>query len=495
MSNNNPFSKKFKKQYLIINNSIENYFNKLSLFFKNKKNFKFNQNNRVFLSICVIVFLTLSYLLLPTLFNKNKIQLEIKNHISKKYNIELKFNEKVRYGLFPKPHYSVNNLIIINNENEIGIVKDLKVFITASKFFNINEIEIKDLIFKQTDFKITKEDFSLFFNLLKSAPNENKITFKKSNIFFKNNKDEVLFINKISNSKFFYDSNNLENILSSNNEIFNIPFKLKVKNNKFDNKVSIKFNSKKIRMSVENLIDYSEKDMKGILDMSFINKNTSLGYIVQKESLKFFSEEKGIYEGLIDFKPFYFTANFDYDEINSKNLFDSNSIITNLIKSELFSNKNLNAQINLNINKLTNIADLNDLFLKINFEEGNISFPNSHVMWKNDIKISLIESLVVQNNDEITFIGKTILKFKDFKNFYRYFQIKKDNRKIIKEIQFDFIYNLDQRKISFDNIKIDNLSNESVNKYINNYNEKKVKISNKVKFKNFVNNLFTVYDG
>ena len=116
-------------------------------------------------------------------------------------------------------------------------------------------------------------------------------------------------------------------------------------------------------------------------------------------------------------------------------------------------------------------------------------------MWKNDIKISLIESLVVQNNDEITFIGKTILKFKDFKNFYRYFQIKKDNRKIIKEIQFDFIYNLDQRKISFDNIKIDNLSNESVNKYINNYNEKKVKISNKVKFKNFVNNLFTVYDG
>ena len=495
MSNNNSFSKKFKKQYLIINNSIENYFNKLSSLFKNKKNFKFNQNNRVFLSICVIVFLTLSYLLLPTIFNKNKIQLEIKNYISKKYDIELKFNEKIRYVLFPKPHYSVNNLKIISNEREIGIVENLKVFISTSNFFNINEIQVEDLVFKQTDFKITKEDFSFFLNLLKTAPNENNIIFKNSNIFFKNNRDEVLFINKISDSKFFYDSKNLENILLSNNEIFNIPFKLKVKNNKFDKEVSIKFNSKKIRLTVENLIDYSEIDIKGLLDILFVNKNTSLGYIIQKDSIKFFSEGKDIYEGLVDFKPFYLTANFDYDEINTKNLLDRNSIIVDLIKSEFLNNKNLNAELNLNTNKLTNIEDLNNLSLKINFEEGNISFSNSHVMWKNDLKISLIESLVVQNNGEITLIGKTILKFKNLKNFYRYFQIKKENRKIIKEIQFDFVYNLDQKKISFDNVKIDNLSNESINKYINSYNKKKVKITNKVKFKNFVNNLFSVYEG
>ncbi len=439
--------------------------------------------------------MTLSYLLLPTIFNKNKIQLEIKNHISKKYDIELKFNEKIRYGLFPKPHYSVNNLKIISNEREIGIVENLKVFITTSNFFNINEIQVEDLVFKQTDFKITKDDLSLFFNLLKTAPNENKIVFKNSNIFFKNNRDEVLFINKISDSKFFYDPKNLENILLSNNEIFNIPFKLKVENNRFDKEVFIKFNSKKIRLTVENLIDYSEIDVKGLLDILFVNKNTSLGYIIQKDSINFFSVGKDIYEGLIDFKPFYLTANFDYGEINTKNFLDRNSIIVDLIKSEFLNNKNLNAELNLNTNKLTNIEDLNNLSLKINFEEGNISFSNSHVMWKNDLKISLIESLVVQNNGEITLIGKTILKFKNLKNFYRYFQIKKENRKNIKEIQFDFIYNLDQKKISFDNVKIDNQFNESINKYINSYNKKKVKITNKVKFKNFVNNLFSVYEG
>ena len=40
----------------------------------------------------------------------------------------------------------------------------------------------------------------IFKNLLETAPNENKIVIKNSNIFFKNEDDEVLFINKIFNS-------------------------------------------------------------------------------------------------------------------------------------------------------------------------------------------------------------------------------------------------------------------------------------------------------
>ena len=51
-------------------------------------------------------------------------------------------------------------------------------------------------------------------DFLKTEPNENKITIKNSNIFFKNKDDEVLFINKIDKSKFFYDSNNLKNSLT-----------------------------------------------------------------------------------------------------------------------------------------------------------------------------------------------------------------------------------------------------------------------------------------
>ena len=113
-------------------------------------------------------------------------------------------------------------------------------------------------------------------------------------------------------------------------------------------------------------------------------------------------------------------------------------------------------------------------------------------MWKNDLKINLIESLVFQDNGELVLNGKIFLKFENIKNFYKYFQIKKNNRKAINEIQFDFVYNLDRRKISFDNVKIDNVSDQKINKYINSYNENEEEIYNKVKFKNFVNKLFSL---
>ena len=101
------------------------------------------------------------------------------------------------------------------------------------------------MIFKNTDFNVYKEDFIFFENLLKTEPNENEILIKKV-IFFKNKDDEVLFINKIFNGKFYYDSNNLQNVLSSRNEIYNVPYKLIIKNDKFNKNLLTKFNSKKL---------------------------------------------------------------------------------------------------------------------------------------------------------------------------------------------------------------------------------------------------------
>ena len=41
-------------------------------------------------------------------------------------------------------------------------------------------------------------------------------------------------------------------------EVFNVPFKLQVKNDKFYKKFFVKFNSKKIRLSIENETNYEE---------------------------------------------------------------------------------------------------------------------------------------------------------------------------------------------------------------------------------------------
>ena len=201
-----------------------------------------------------------------------------------------------------------------------------------------------NLVFNKTDFNIYLKDFSFFSELLKIAPNENKILFKNSNIFFKSRDDDVLFINKIDNSKFYFDSNNLQNVLTMKSEVFNVPFKLTVKNDKFYKKFYVRFNSKKIRLSVENETTYENELKSGILDVLFINKNTSLNYKINEKSLNFSSDDNtNRYKGKIDFKPFYFSTILNYDGISSKHVFDNNSIFIDLFESELLNNKNLSA--------------------------------------------------------------------------------------------------------------------------------------------------------
>ena len=68
--------------------------------------------------------------------------------------------------------------------------------------------------------------------------------------------------------------------------------------------------------------------------------------------------EKNIFSGFIDFKPFYFLANFDYERFKSKLFFDDDSIFIDLIKSELLNNQNLNVELNFKIKddfKTTNL--------------------------------------------------------------------------------------------------------------------------------------------
>ena len=286
------------------------------------------------------------------------------------------------------------------------------------------------------------------------------------------------------------------NVLHSKNEVFNVPFKLIVKKDKFNKKIFTKFSSKKIRLNIDNELYYDEKIKQGLTEILFVNKDTSFNYKIDKNSLSFDSEnKKNSYEGIIDFKPFYFSAKLNYDGLSSRNLFNENSFFIDLIRSKIFNNQNINSNIELNVKNITNIDELNNLFLKISINGGNIGFSNSSLMWRDNLEILLKESLLTSDNDEINLSGKVILNFKNINNFYRSFQIQKIHRKDIKEIQIDFVYNLYTKEITFDNVKIDNSQNSDLEKYVDEFNSKKNRIFNKITFKNFLNNFFAVYAG
>ena len=496
MSRHNLFNKKIKKQILSLNDLFENIFNKLKYFKTNYKKILLNKNNRVFLFAGILVILTLSYLSLPSFYNKETVRSEIKNQLLKNYNIGLKLENEINYSFFPSPHFFIRNPIIVREKKEIGKTKNLRVFIDGGNLLAINEINIRNLVFEKTDFNIYLEDFIFFENLLKTEPNDNSISFKKSNIFFKNKDDEILFINKIFDSKFYYDSKNLQNVLDSKNEVFNVPFKITLRNDKFNKEFLTKFDSNKIRLNIENIIDYENKSKKGIMDILFINKTTTLEYELDQNSLNFFSfNNKNSYKGTIDFKPFYFAAEFNYQGLSTKNLFDENFIFIDLINSELLNNKNFSANLDVNIKNITNVNELNDLRLKIFIEDGNINFSNSKIKWKDNLEIILDESLLLINNDGANLVGTTIFNFNDVNTFYTSFQILKKNRKKMRQMQLDYVYNFNTKSITFENPRVDGKQNQKLDEFLNIFNSEQDRIFNKITFKNFMNNFFNAYAG
>jgi len=188
-------------------------------------------------------------------------------------------------------------------------------------------------------------------------------------------------------------------------------------------------------------------------------------------------------------------AEFNYDGLSSKNLFDEESIFIDLINSEILNNKNFSANFKVNVKNITNINELNDLKFNIFIEEGNINFSDSEIMWRDNLRIILNESLLLINNDGINLVGTSIFNFENLNKFYSSFQVPKKNRKKIKQVKLDFIYNFNTKSISFDNPRIDGNQNENLNEFLNKFNSKEDRIFNKITFKNFMNSFFNVYAG
>ena len=486
--------KQIGKQILSINSSIESYFNKLRLFILSLKKFKFDRNNKVFLGFVAVVFLTLTYFLIPTAYNKKLIQSEIENQIFQKYQIDIKFNNQISYNLFPKPNFSSKGLSILRNEKDIGIVKNFKIFIGFKNFFRINQIQTLDLVLDKSEFNIKKDDLVFFSNLMKIEPNKNKMIIKNSNIFFKNKADEVLFINQIKNSSLYFDLQNLKNVFTSKNKIFNVPYKFIAKNDKLNKSLDLKIVSKKLVLKIENKTDYGKQNNTGALKVTFKNKNNLFNYDINKDSLNFdLKDTNRFYDGLIEFKPFYLETDLNYEGLNLKNF--SNPLFIEIFRSQILNNENLNAKINLDIKNIYDFDRFSDLSLKFKIEQGKMIFSKSKIKWKNNVNILFEDTNLDFENEKISLNGRMIINIEDKNDFYKSFQINKGLRKDLKNIELDFNYDFNENRIYFDNLRFDNKTNEKLEKFVSKFNSSDDKFFNKITFKTFVNKIFNAYFG
>ena len=211
--------------------------------------------------------------------------------------------------------------------------------------------------------------------------------------------------------------------------------------------------------------------------------------------MDFSSKDKDFYNGQIDFKPFYLSLNLNYKNLNFKNVLNNKKLLEEIIKSEIFINPNLNLNLNINVKEILNADQLNDLRLKIGILQGSINFADSKIMWSDDLKITIKECYLNADEDQINFVGKLIFDYNDIDTFYSFYQVKKLNRKKIKQIEIDFVYDLSSNNFSFDNPKVDNEFNENLEKLVEKFNNKENRQFNKITFKNFINRFFSAYVG
>ncbi len=495
MKKQNLLFKKISKQILSINNLLENYFNSLRRFILDAKRFRFDKNNKVFLTIVSIIFLTLTYFLIPTAYNKELIRKEIKNQINQKYSINIKFNNSIQYNFFPRPHFSSKNLSILNNQKKIGEVKNFKIFIDFKNFFKFNQIQTQDVILDKADFNIKRSDLNFFANLLKIEPNRNKIKIKRSNLFFINKDEEVLFINQINDSHFYYDLKNLKNVFVSKSKVFNVPYKLTIGNDKLNKILDFEIVSKKLVLKIENKTDYKLQNDVGNLKISFKNKNNIFDYQINEKTLNIsLKDTNKTFKGLVEFKPFYFVSSFNYQSFKIKD-FIYNPFFIEILKSQILNNNNLNALVGFNVKNVYDFDRFSNLSLKLKIEEGDYDFSNSNIVWKENVKIFFSDAFLNFDKEKINLNGRTSFEVKNEDEFYKFFQIKKELRKNIEKIELDFNYDFNEEKITFDNLRIDNKSNKKIEEIVSNFNSNNKKFLNKITFKNLVNDILIAYFG
>ena len=172
-----------------------------------------------------------------------------------------------------------------------------------------------------------------------------------------------------------------------------------------------------------------------------------------------------------------------------------NPFLIQIFKSQIFNNENLNAKINFNVKNIYDFDRFSNLMLKLRIEQGKMTFSNSQINWKDNVNLSLEDAMLDFENEKIYFNGKMLVNIKDKNDFYRSFQIKKNFRKDLKKIEFDFNYDFIENKVYFDNLRLDNKTNENLDKFISKFNTNDAKFFNKITFKSFVNKIFNAYFG
>ena len=479
-----------------INSLLSRNLNKLNA--ANLKNILIN--NKVFLTIVLLVILFFSYLSLPNIFNKDQISVELKKNLLDKLNLEFNFEKKLDYKFLPRPHFITSESSLKINENKISEINKLKIYVSLESLFSLKNMKVKNVIIEEANFNLNKNNYDFFIKLLDSNFKDIKLEILDSNIFYKNLENDVLFINHIESAKYIYDPKEFKNILFSKNNIFNLPYLLEVSNNQDKKKLNSKIKIESLNLQLENQFSYEEEFKSGLSEFNFLNSKSIAEYKVGKNNFEFklfdnAQKSKFSYNGKLNFRPFHSYLEGSAMKINFFHLFSSNAIIKELLKTEILNNKNIDFKLGISVNKVKNFENFTNIFLKSKIQEGLIDLDQTKFSWKNYVNFVLTDSLVYVKDGKLILDASSEINLINLDEIYKFLFTPKNLRKKINKININFSYLFDEKTISINNMKVDGVSDENLYKNINKINLKDNSLQNKIYFKKLLNDLIKSYVG
>jgi len=497
MNNHNFFVKILAKLNNLINSQLKKNLNKLNFIFEKDKLLAFLSFKRIFIFILVLFVSLFSYLSAPHLYNSKKLVANIKNQLLENLNLDFNLSNNYKYNLFPKPNFKFEASTFLNQVESSG---EIKVYISPKHLLFPNKIEIQDIILNKINFNLNKENYNFFIRLLDSNYSNFSLKIKNSNVFYKNIENDVLFINKINELEYFYDNKNLENVLLTENEIFNIPYKIKVTEDSIKEKIITKINLDLVNLEIENSFNYSSNKKNGLIKLIH-NQNKSEGnYKFEKNFFNFnyldqSQDQNYKYNGFVSLKPFFSEFSGDLGKLNSDMLLNSNSIIFQLLKTGILNNKNLNISTRINAKQISSFRDLVNLSLNAKISEGLVDINQTKFELKNYAEFKITDSLIYTDNNNLILDALISINIKDVNEVYKIFQTPLKNRKKIKKIEFNLSYNFDQQTANLNTIKVNDVINKDINETLKQLIFKDNLLQNRIYLKNLANKAIKNYSG
>ena len=474
-----------------------------------KLNFNLKINLKIIIfTFATLVFFYLLYLSIPSLYNSGRVQKVLSEELLSEFDLNISLSSNISYRILPAPHFITKDSKLFNVKskvnNELGEIKDLKIYIKQNNFFKKNNITVSKIVIDKANFYFKKDDLNFIKKYINNFASTKNILIKNSKLFLNDKNDNTVFIQSIKNFKLFYMTKDNKNTAKMNGEIFKIPFKLLFEKN-FNNKnknLQVKFNKIPIKYSNESLFFENRYIYKN--NLHIMNSKLNSEYEIKNNTI-FLKSKKSIvrntpisYQGEINFKPFFVNLEIDAKEFDIQYFFKKSLWVNELISSKIIQNENFNAQININSDKLIKNKLFKKINLHLNIEEGNLNLNETILSNKKLGLIKIINSDFLSKNGNIFLEATARLNVNNFDTFYKNFFIPQKKRKKFNHIDFNFEYdtingNFKIYNISFFDQKKQKINSEKIDEVVELNIEKKFNFSNSIGFKNYLNKILNIY--